>query len=270
MRAHDGYSGRLFVEGRGEYRALLGAESYSALVVPCAGRGGQSAGAGRSSWNYLSRYLFSHSCSRLRGVGLRQSQGVSWAQGWASRGFLTSAVRDVGGTVRVDSAYRWGGKVTSRLHNTHVCFNLFCLHGLSKLFSTTLRTNIMFLKSQKQCDCVATCDWQAWVDIVWVCGCVLWGDWGWEGHNATLSISRREIPLSVFFLLFNGQNQKNFISVTRFEGYPWVSVTYFENDKSISRTKFIWQNLMFHGCECCLVLCESGFELKLLWQKGAN
>ena len=98
-----------------------------------------------------------------------------------------------------------------------------------------------------------------------LCGCVLWGDWGWEGHNATLSISRREIPLSVFFL-FNGQNQKNFISVTRFEGYPWVSVTYFENDKSISRNKFIWQNLMCHG----LVLCESGFELKVLWQKGAN
>ena len=99
----------------------------------------------------------------------------------------------------------------------------------------------------------------------WYCVGVLWGDWGWEGHNATLSISRREIPLSVFFL-FNGQNQKNFISVTRFEGYPWVSVTYFENDKSISRNKFIWQNLMCHG----LVLCESGFELKVLWQKGAN
>ena len=79
MRAHDGYSGRLFEEGGGEYRARLRAESYPALVVPCAGRGGQSAGAGRSSWNYLSRYLFSHSCSRLRGVGLRQS--VSWAPG---------------------------------------------------------------------------------------------------------------------------------------------------------------------------------------------
>ena len=129
MRAHDGYSGRLFEEGVGEYRARLRAASYPALVVPCAGRGGQSAGAGRSSWNYLSRYLFSHSCSRLRGVGLRQSQGVSWAPGWPSRDFLAGAVKDVGGTVRVDSAYRWGGKVTSRLHNTHVCFNLFCLHG---------------------------------------------------------------------------------------------------------------------------------------------
>ena len=93
-----------------------------------AGRGGQSAGAGRSSWNYLSRYLFSHSCSRLRGVGLRQSRSVSWALGWTSCDFLAGAVRDVGGRVRVDSAYRWGGKVTSRLHNTHVCFNLFCLH----------------------------------------------------------------------------------------------------------------------------------------------
>ena len=184
-----------------------------------AGRGGQSAGAGRSSWNYLSRYLYSHSCSRLRGVGLRQSRSVSWALGWTSCDFLAGAVRDVGGRVRVDSAYRWGGKVTSRLHNTHVCFNLFCHHEDPNLSRPRWEPMLWLWK--------VTSSAVAWPHVtdkheLILCGCVLWGDWGWEGHNATLSIlSAGERSLLVFF--FNGQNQKNFIQVTRFAGYPWVS-----------------------------------------------
>ena len=41
MRAHDGYSGRLFEEGGREYRALVQAERYPALVVALGGEDSQ-------------------------------------------------------------------------------------------------------------------------------------------------------------------------------------------------------------------------------------
>ena len=41
MRAHDGYSGRLFEEGGREYRARLQAERYPALVVALGGEDSQ-------------------------------------------------------------------------------------------------------------------------------------------------------------------------------------------------------------------------------------